>query len=142
MEAARRFPGRLRELREQAALTQQQLGERVGVTWEAVSRWERGTREPSWSNVVALAKALGVECTVFLQQPAARPPARPGRPRKVPPEAAGQQQAKRPRGRPRRAPGAAQAGRSAGGAAQQPSAQKWAGKRRQASASGEVGRAE
>ena len=111
MTEAERFPGRLRELREQAGLTQQQLGDRAGVTWEAVSRWERGTREPSWSNVVALAKALGVECTTFLQEPAAAAPAGPGRPRKATTRSVDQQQPKRPRGRPRKVPetpGAAQ----------------------------------
>jgi transcriptional regulator with XRE-family HTH domain len=99
MTEAERFPGRLRELREQAGLTQQELGERVGVTWEAISRWERGTREPSWSNVVALANALGVSCDAFRQEPAAAPEPQRGRPRKaVPPERA----PKRPRGRPRK----------------------------------------
>jgi transcriptional regulator with XRE-family HTH domain len=80
---ADRFGVRLRELREAAGMTQQQLAERVGVRWEAVSRWERGVREPLWSNVLALAEALGVDCTAF-QQPAtgAPPRERRGRPRK------------------------------------------------------------
>ena len=102
------FGARLRELREQAGLTQQQLAEQCGVKWEAVSRWERSTREPSWSNVVALAKALGVECTAFLQEPAPALPAGPGRPRKPSAESADQQQPKRPRGRPRKAAAATQ----------------------------------
>src|SRR5215831_10628464 len=96
MDEASWFGARLRELREQAGLTQQQLAEQCGVKWEAVSRWERGTREPSWSHVVALAKALGVECTAFLEDPAPATPAGPGRPRKAPAEGAGQQQPKLP----------------------------------------------
>ncbi len=99
MSEAQWFPGRLRELRERAGLTQQQLGERVGVTWEAVSRWERGAREPSWSNVLALADALSVSTEAFRQEPGPAPAPQPGRPRKTPASAPAP---KRPRGRPRK----------------------------------------
>jgi hypothetical protein len=58
-----------------------------------------GEREPGWFNVLALAEAVGVDCTAFTQEPAARPPSGPGRPRKAPEEAPAP---KRPRGRPRR----------------------------------------
>src|SRR5262245_61511166 len=102
------FAGRLRELRCEAGLTQEQLAEKVGVKRGAIARWESGTREPSWSNVVALARALGVECTAFLQEPATAAPARPGRPRKPTAEDAEQQEPKRRRGRPRKAPPVAQ----------------------------------
>jgi DNA-binding XRE family transcriptional regulator len=90
--------GRLRELREQKGLTQTQLAELVGVKRDAVARWEADVREPGWSNVVALASALGVDCTAFLQEPAPRPETGRGRPRKAeePPTP------KRPRGRPRK----------------------------------------
>jgi DNA-binding XRE family transcriptional regulator len=82
------FPARLRELRETAGLTQGQLAERAGVQRGAVARWELGTREPSWSNVVALAGALGVDCNAFLEAPAAwsvHYKAARGRPRKASP---------------------------------------------------------
>src|SRR5262245_15452550 len=79
------FPGRLRELRSARRLTQGQLAQAAGVSQRAVAQWERGVREPAWSSVVALAAALGVDCTAFLQQPAARPPAGPGRPPKASP---------------------------------------------------------
>jgi transcriptional regulator with XRE-family HTH domain len=84
MAIATWFAGRLRELREAAGWTQEQLAERAGVKREAVARWEAGKREPGWSNVLALAAALGVDCTAFTQAPADRPSARPGRPRKEP----------------------------------------------------------
>lgn len=67
MEEVEGFGPRLRKLREKAGLTQEQLAERAGVKKLAVWRWETGAREPSWGHVVALAKALGVECTAFLR---------------------------------------------------------------------------
>ena len=93
------FADRLRELREAAGLTQEQLAEQIGVKREAVARWEAGKREPGWSNVLALAEALGVDCTAFTQQPVERTSAGPGRPRKEP---RAEPAPKRPRGRPRK----------------------------------------
>jgi transcriptional regulator with XRE-family HTH domain len=75
--------GRLRELREAAGLTQQQVADAVGCSWQAVSRWERDKREPGWSQVIALCAALGVSCEAFQTPPAEREPAGPGRPPKV-----------------------------------------------------------
>jgi transcriptional regulator with XRE-family HTH domain len=77
------FPGRLRELREGAGLTQAQLAEKVGVGRDAVARWEAGVREPGWSSILALAEALGVDCTAFTVKPEDTPPHGPGRPRKT-----------------------------------------------------------
>jgi transcriptional regulator with XRE-family HTH domain len=96
MAEAAWFGGRLRELREAAGLTQQQLADRVGCSWEAVSRWERSVREPGWSQILALAAALGVECTAFTEPPAEREPTGPGRPAKG---EAKEEKPKRPRGR-------------------------------------------
>jgi transcriptional regulator with XRE-family HTH domain len=82
------FPGRLRELREQAGLTQKQLGQQAGMSERAIAQWERGIREPGWSNIIALAKALGVTCEAFTVEPSTQlPPPRPGRPRKATAEA-------------------------------------------------------
>src|SRR5438309_671419 len=84
MADAERFGPRLRELREEAGLTQQQLAEKAGLSQRAVSHWEQGLREPAWSNEVALARALGVNLDAFLVEPAARPQAGRGRLRKAP----------------------------------------------------------
>jgi DNA-binding XRE family transcriptional regulator len=92
------FAGRLRELRGEARLTQGQLAERAGVKRDAVARWERGTREPSWSNVLALADALAVSTEAFRQEPGPAPPPQPGRPPRAP--AGAPRRAKK--GRPRR----------------------------------------
>src|SRR5215475_6525926 len=82
---ATRFSARLKEMRERAGLTQKQLADRAGVSQRGISHWEQGLREPTWSNVIALAKALGVKCDDFLHEPSPRPDAGPGRPPKATP---------------------------------------------------------
>jgi transcriptional regulator with XRE-family HTH domain len=80
------FSSQLRRLREMAGITQQELAKRAGLTTDAISRLERGDRQPSWETVLALGKALGVPCTAFdaEDQADSLPVARPrGRPRKV-----------------------------------------------------------
>ncbi len=96
------FGGRLRELREAKGLTQAQLAEFVGVKRDAVARWEADVREPGWSNVVALAQALDVACTAFLEAPTPRPETARGRPPKPAAEPEAAPAPKRPRGRPRK----------------------------------------
>jgi transcriptional regulator with XRE-family HTH domain len=98
------FGGRLRELREGAGFTRQQLADKAKVSADGISQWERGVREPSWSIVIALSEALGVDCRAFLKPPLDRKPARPGRPPK-PKDEAEESKPKRPRGRPRKGEG-------------------------------------
>jgi transcriptional regulator with XRE-family HTH domain len=77
------FAGRLRELRAAAGLTQRELAERAGVSQRGLAQWEIGRREPGWRSVLALAEALGVDCTAFARPPGKLPPPRPGRPPKA-----------------------------------------------------------
>ena len=93
---------RIRELREQAGLSREQLGAAAGLSARAVQQWELGDREPGWFNMVALADALGISCDAFRQEPAAAPQPQRGRPRKATPA---ELAPKRPRGRPRKAMG-------------------------------------
>lgn len=51
----------VREIREEADLTQQQLAKRAGVQPTFVSDIERGIRNPSWSTMLSIAKALRVK---------------------------------------------------------------------------------
>jgi transcriptional regulator with XRE-family HTH domain len=76
------FGARLHELRQERGWTQLQLAERAGMTKNAIARLERGERSASWETVVALCKALGVSCDVFLQQPTTTYEVKLGRPRK------------------------------------------------------------
>ncbi len=59
------FGSRLRELREKAGLSREQLAQRAGMHKFGVAKLERGDREPSWASVQALARALGVKCDDF-----------------------------------------------------------------------------
>lgn len=82
------FGARLKELREQAGMTQQQLADAAGMHRFGVSKLEQGLREPSWATVRAICKALGVSCEAFNQEAAEKPATGPGRPRKPAPESA------------------------------------------------------
>ena len=54
------FAERLRELRKQKGLSQTELGERVGVHYTHVGRYERGVSRPAADTLKRLADALGV----------------------------------------------------------------------------------
>ncbi len=59
------FGAKLKAVREAAGLTQDQLAERAGLYKFSIAKLEQGVREPTWSTVQVLAKALGVDCTAF-----------------------------------------------------------------------------
>ena len=71
------FAKRLKELRGQADLTQQQLAEVVGIPLGTIREYEQGKRlkDPPLSFVAKLAKALGVSTDEFadaIETPAAK----------------------------------------------------------------------
>ena len=47
--------------RQQSGMTQEYVAEALGVSRQAVSKWETGAAEPSTSNLLALAKLYGVD---------------------------------------------------------------------------------
>ena len=49
----------LKEHRVQCKMTQEFVAERLGVSRQAVSKWESGASDPSMSNLIALAKLYG-----------------------------------------------------------------------------------
>lgn len=77
------FGPRLKELREAAKLTQQALADRAGLTKAGISSLEQGRTQPHWATVIALCRALDVDCTVFMQAPAEEEPRPFGRPPKA-----------------------------------------------------------
>lgn len=63
--------------RRQLGLSQEELAERLGVTRQAVSKWEVGTSVPELETVVALARLFGVTTDYLLssEDPAPQPKA-------------------------------------------------------------------
>ncbi len=50
----------IRKLRKERNLTQEELAEQLGITYQAVSRWENGTGMPDISQIVPLSSVFGV----------------------------------------------------------------------------------
>ena len=48
------------KLRTERNITQEELAERVGVTRQAISKWERGDGLPDLYNIQSLAKVFGI----------------------------------------------------------------------------------
>lgn len=57
----------LKEHRLCCQMTQEFVAERLGVSRQAVSKWENGTSDPSTSNLLALAKLYGVSAEELLR---------------------------------------------------------------------------
>lgn len=56
----------LREERTRCKMTQEFVAESLGVSRQAISKWENGNAEPSTSNLLALCKMLGVGAEALL----------------------------------------------------------------------------
>ena len=59
----------LRNLREKNHLTQEQMAERIGVTRQAVSRWETGMTQPNPELLKVLSREFGVSINTLLGSP-------------------------------------------------------------------------
>lgn len=55
----------IKDLRKKNGFTQEELAERLGVTYQAVSKWENGTGMPDISQVVPLASIFKVSTDVL-----------------------------------------------------------------------------
>lgn len=64
------FCDMLKEYRKQKGYSQTQLGARIGVTRQAISRWESGADTPSLERIAMLAKVLGVSIDTLAGRPA------------------------------------------------------------------------
>jgi transcriptional regulator with XRE-family HTH domain len=93
------FAEKMRELRDQAGLSEVQLAELSGVSFSAVHHYGLGIRAPTFSAVVKLARVLGVTCQAFADCEgfaAAEPSVQPDKPK--PPSPVNQDE--RPDGEP------------------------------------------
>ena len=57
----------LKEYRVRCKMTQEFVAESLGVSRQAVSKWETGTADPSTSNLLALAKLFGISAEELLR---------------------------------------------------------------------------
>jgi transcriptional regulator with XRE-family HTH domain len=64
---------RIREGREKAGMSQETLAERLGVSRQAVSKWEMGTSTPTPENLKALSEVLGISFEVEPEDKSERP---------------------------------------------------------------------
>jgi transcriptional regulator with XRE-family HTH domain len=97
------FDTRLRQLREGAGLSQEQVAARAGIPIDSIQNWEQGRTRPRLEALPKLAQALAVTVDQLLATNAQGDGGTPrgrGRPKQAPP--AGPPPAKRPRGRPRK----------------------------------------
>ena len=57
----------LKENRTRCKMTQEFVAESIGVSRQAVSKWDKGTSEPNTSNLMALAKLYGIPAEDLLR---------------------------------------------------------------------------
>lgn len=57
----------LKEYRVRCKMTQEFVAESLGISRQAVSKWETGTADPSTSNLLALAKLFGISAEELLR---------------------------------------------------------------------------
>lgn len=58
----------LREERTRCKMTQEFVAESLGVSRQAISKWETGAADPSTSNLLAIAKLYGVSAEALLRR--------------------------------------------------------------------------
>ena len=58
----------IKKFRLERNLTQERLAAMLGVSAQAVSKWESGQSDPSTTNLLALAKLFGVRPEELLQE--------------------------------------------------------------------------
>ena len=58
----------LKHHREECKMTQEFVAESIGVSRQAVSKWENGTSDPSTSNLSAIAKLFNLSAEELLQE--------------------------------------------------------------------------
>lgn len=63
-----KFGEKLSFLRKQQDMTQQELAERLGVSRQAVSRWEQGTAKPSTENLISIGKLFHVSVDALVNE--------------------------------------------------------------------------
>lgn len=58
----------IKQHRTRCKMTQEFVAEAIGVSRQAVSKWESGVSDPSTSNLIAIAKLLGISAEELLRE--------------------------------------------------------------------------
>ena len=67
-ESAKSLGGVIKTHRMSCNMTQEFVAESLGVSRQAVSKWESGASDPSTTNLIALAKLFGIEAEDLLKE--------------------------------------------------------------------------
>lgn len=67
-EARKSLGEALKQHRTRCKMTQEFVAESIGVSRQAVSKWESGASDPSTSNLLALAKLFGISAEDLLKE--------------------------------------------------------------------------
>lgn len=59
---------KIKAARKAAGLTQKQLGERLGLSFQAIAQWENDLRNPKYETLQRIATALDVSMTYFMDE--------------------------------------------------------------------------
>lgn len=63
-----KFGNKLFELRRKAGLSQEKLGEKIGVSRQAISNWETGSVVPDMVNIIKLSEFFGVNVDYLISE--------------------------------------------------------------------------
>ena len=78
------FANRLLEYRKQHNLSQEELADKIGVSRQAVSKWERAEATPDTDNLILLAEIYGVTLDELIKGKAGEEPAAEAEPEAEP----------------------------------------------------------
>ena len=59
---------RIQSLRKARGISQEELADKIGVSRQAVSKWEKGQSDPSTTNLIALAKIFDITPEEMLKE--------------------------------------------------------------------------
>lgn len=61
------FEDQIKHYRKQAGLSQEKMAEKIGVSRQAITKWENGTGTPDISNLMAIANLFQISIDELLQ---------------------------------------------------------------------------
>ncbi len=69
-----KLPDKLLTLRKENGLSQEELSQRLNISWQTVSRWEDGTARPNSQNIIELGRLYDLSPDELLNEDAEQTP--------------------------------------------------------------------